>query len=441
MQVTAEGRAPAFDRAVWVRRVYSLALYLAVPWLVGRLLWRGLSSGRGAMGLRERFGYVAESAPDSRPLWLHAVSVGEINAAVPLIQLIRAAEPGLPLLVTTTTPSGREAAAGRLGHGVTIAFFPFDLPGAVRRFVARVRPRLLVLIETELWPNLIAECGRRKVPILLANARLSAKSARGYRVAGSLTRHMLTSIALIAAQARDDASRFLALGAVPEAVRVTGNLKFDVRVVPSLAEESQALRRRLGPERAVWVAGSTREGEEAIVLDAFARVRGHFEDALLVLAPRHPERCDAVADLCRARRYAVRRHSAAGAGTGSEDVYLLDTLGELARFYAAADVAFVGGSLVKHGGQNLLEPASCGKPIVAGPHTYNFASVAALLADAGALTVVHDADELAAVVSALLGDGNRRFEMGEAARAVFRSNRGASTEVLMLVRQLLGRRP
>jgi 3-deoxy-D-manno-octulosonic-acid transferase len=286
---------------------------------------------------------------------------------------------------------------------------------------------------------LIAECGRRRIPILVANARLSSKSARGYRMLGPLTRRMLAAITLIAAQAREDGRRFVTLGAAPEAVRITGNLKFDVRVVPSLGEESQALRRRLGPERPVWVAGSTREGEELIVLEAFAQIRAHFADALLILAPRHPDRCDAIEDLCRARRFNVCRHSASGAAAVSADVYLLDTLGELARFYSAADVAFVGGSLVKSGGQNPLEPASCGKPIVVGPHTYNFASVVALLSAAGALTVVHDAAQLGQAVGGLLKDGNRRFQMGEAARAVFLRNRGASAEVLALVRQLLAR--
>jgi 3-deoxy-D-manno-octulosonic-acid transferase len=419
-----------------LRLLYLLAVYLAVPVVSLLFLWRGLRDRSYWHHFAERFGGGAPPRPDG--VWLHAVSVGEVQACAALVSALQQRHPQLPLTVTTFTPTGAARARALFGDRAQVRYLPFDLPGAVRRFFERVQPRLAVVFETELWPNLYRECGRRRVPLVLASARLSARSVDRYRRLGALFRDTLAHAAVVAAQGEADAARFAALGANPAGTHVTGNLKFDFELPPETRARGAQLRERYAPDRPLWVAGSTHGGEEQAVLEAQRRVRTAQPRALLVLAPRHPPRFAEVAEwLAQSGRRCARRSRPAGADAGECEVLLLDTLGELLDFYAAADVAFVGGSLVPIGGHNLLEPAALGVPILTGPHTFNGADIASLLIARGAAEVVNDAAQLAARLEALLADSSARARMGEAGRASVAGNRGALTKLLALIEPLL----
>jgi 3-deoxy-D-manno-octulosonic-acid transferase len=412
------------------RRLYTLLVALLIGPALLRLLWRSRRAPAYRQRWRERL--AAEHEPPQRAdVWLHAVSVGEAQAAVPLLRHLLGA--GLRVLVTTTTPTGAAHLHGQLGDAVQHRYTPFDLPGIQRRFLDRVQPRLLLVMETEIWPNMLAACAGRAVPVMLINARLSARSARGYARLGRFGAQTLRGFACIAAQSAADAERFLALGVASERVTVTGSIKFDVEPPASVTDRAEVLRRAWGNDRPVWVAASTREGEEEQLLDAHARVLRQLPSALLVLVPRHPERFQRVAGLVERRGWALARRSLSqrcGAGTG---VYLGDSMGELALFYAAADVAYVGGSLVPTGGHNLLEPAAAGLPVLAGPHTFNFAEVDRLLRERGVLQQVADAEELAQWLVRWLGDAAERARIGEQGRRVIEQNRGALARIIALV--------
>jgi len=425
-----------------LRLLYLLAVYLAAPLVSVVFLWRGLRDRSYRDHFSERFGFGAPLPPQG--VWLHAVSVGEVQACAPLVSALFRQYPALPLTVTTFTPTGAARARALFGNMAQVRYVPFDLPGAVRRFFARVQPRLAVVFETELWPNLYRECGRRRVPLVLASARISARSAGRYRRLGALFRETLSQTAVVAAQGPKDAERFRALGADPASTYVTGNIKFDFELPADIADRGARLRAQYAPDRPLWVAGSTHAGEEQAVLEAQQRVWAGRAGALLVLAPRHPPRFEEVAQALRAAgvRF-VRRSEAAGVTAAAEPedaipaVLLLDTLGELLDFYAAADLAFVGGSLVPVGGHNLLEPAALGVPILTGPNNFNSEEIARLLIARGAAEVVHNATELAARVSALLADPAACARMGAAGRASVDSNRGALAKLLALIEPLL----
>jgi 3-deoxy-D-manno-octulosonic-acid transferase len=346
--------------------------------------------------------------------------------------------PHLPLTVTTFTPTGTARARALFGNVAQVRYLPYDLPGAVRRFFARVQPRLAVIFETELWPNLYRECGRRRVPLVLASARVSERSVGRYRRLGALFRATLSEAAVVAAQAAADAERFRALGADPASTHVTGNLKFDFELPPGTLERGARLREQYAPQRPLWVAGSTHGGaEEDALIEAQRRVRAEHPGALLVLAPRHPQRFSEVAGaLSRAGVLFALRTEAAAAPPGCE-VLLLDTLGELLDFYAAADLAFVGGSLVPAGGHNLLEPAALGVPILTGPHNTNGEEIARLLIARGAAEVVPDAAGLGERASALLAHPAVRARIGAAGRDSVEDNRGALGKLLGLIEPLL----
>ena len=421
-----------------MRLLYLLALYLTVPLVSLLFLWRGLRDRSYWRDFSERFGYGARQTPGG--VWLHAVSVGEVQACAPLVSALARRHPQLPLTVTTFTPTGAARARALFGNVAQVRYLPFDLPGAVRRFLRQVQPRLAVIFETELWPNLYRECGRRRVPLVLASARISQRSVGRYRRLGSLFRQTLSQAAVVAAQAEGDAQRFRALGAAPDSTHVTGNIKFDFELPADIGARAARLRAAYAPQRPLWVAGSTHGGgEEQAVLEAQRRVRATYGAALLVLAPRHPQRFAEVAQLLREAQIPfVRRSEDAGSAAGADcAVLLLDTLGELLDFYAAADVAFVGGSLVPIGGHNLLEPAALGVPILTGPNNFNSEDIARLLLARGAAEVVHDGAELGARVTALLGDAGARERMGEAGRASVDSNRGALGKLLALIEPLL----
>jgi 3-deoxy-D-manno-octulosonic-acid transferase len=420
--------------------LYSLAAYLTVPIVSAVILWRGLRDRAYWRNFAERFGFGPPQAPGG--VWLHAASVGEVQACAPLVSALYRRHPGVPLTVTAFTPTGAARARALFGNLAQVRYLPYDLPDAVRRFFRRVQPRLAVIFETELWPNLYRECGRRRVPLVLASARISARSAGRYRRLGALFGGALSHAVLVAAQGEGDAERFRALGADPGSTHVTGNLKFDFELPEGLAARGARLRAQYASGVPLWVAGSTHAGEEAAALAAHRQVRERHPAALLVLAPRHPARFADVAlelEAC-GMPWASRSQTAAaaeGATAPGLAVLLLDSLGELLDFYAAADLAFVGGSLVPVGGHNLLEPAALGLAVLTGPHTFNAAEVARLLNARGAALTVHDARELGLEVSALLTDASARERIGALARAAVDSNRGALARLLALVEPLL----
>lgn len=403
------------------------------------VLWRGLRDPSYWRGLGERFGQGRPvSAP---PVWLHAVSLGEMSAAAPLLRAIQTRHPQIPLLLTTATPAGRARAESLFGAGADVRFLPYDTPGSVRRFLARIRPRLAIIMETELWPNLYAECERREVPVFLVNARLSARSVARYRRFGALFSGVFTANVQVAAQSAADADRFRSIGAAPSRIHVAGNVKFDLQPAAGIIDRGRILRAAFGAGRPVWIAGSTHAGEEEQLLDAHAQLLIEQPDALLLLVPRHKDRFAAVAELLARRGVRFRRRSEGVAPDASSQVLLVDTVGELTLLYAAADVAFVGGSLVAVGGHNLLEPAALGLPVLTGPHYFNSRDIALLLLERGAALQVADAQELAAVLRRLLKDPAERRRIGATAKEIVASNRGSVARLLELMDQQLADSP
>ncbi len=416
-----------------MRRLYTLLVFLAVPVALAILLLRGLRDRRYWQGLPERFGLGRALDGDRTCIWVHAVSLGEVTAAAPLIVELQRRDPGAPLVLSCATPTGRARARTLFRQGVEVRYLPYDLPGAMRRFLRHIRPRQLIILETELWPNLFHACALQSVPILLASARLSETSVSRYRRCGSLFRELFKQDVMVGAQSAADAARFAAIGANPQRTRVVGNLKFDIDIDAQLRDQGRILRAKLFGARPVWIAGSTHAGEEEQVLAAHDEVRRHLPDALLVLVPRHPPRFDAVAVLLSRRGDLYRRRTADHPASAEQSVFLLDTTGELLSFYAAADVAFVGGSLVPVGGHNLLEPAALGVPVLTGPADFNGRRIAALLTDLGAVRRVTGAHDLALAVSELLADSALRSRLGALGRDAVAANRGSVARVLDLV--------
>jgi len=423
-----------------MRALYDLALLLVAPFLPLRLWWRGRREPGYRRHVGERFGRYASplAASDAPLVWVHAVSLGETRAAYPLVRALEERFPGHRLLVTQMTATGREAAENLYGDRALIAFLPYDFPWAVRRFLARFRPRVGIVMETEVWPNLLRECRRAGVPVLLANARLSERSARGYARVASLAREAFGDIALVGAQAAADAERFRALGA--PRVEITGNLKFDVTLAPGLVARGRAWRERWGP-RPVLLLASSRDGEEALMLDAVAR-RALPAGTLLVIVPRHPQRFDAVAALLDRRGVRYSRRSAEAALPEGTDVLLGDSLGEMTAYYSACDVAMIGGSLLPFGSQNLIEACAAGAAVLLGPSTFNFAQAAELAIAAGAAMQVADADAAIEAARLLLEDRERREAMAAAGLRFTAAHGGATGRTLALVERLLdGTRP
>ena len=414
-----------------MRHFYTFFLCLVLPLALLRLLWRSIKAPAYRRRWKERFA-LFDSLETSDTLWIHAVSVGEVQATIPLVKLLREHYPSLPMVITTTTPTGSQRVRELFGEGVFHVYAPFDLPFMVGRFLDRTRPRLVVLVETEIWPNMLASCRSRNIPTLLANARLSERSARGYARLGGFTQQTFRNIDLIAAQSQADAERFIRLGAESERVEVTGSIKFDIRLPASLNEQAEVTRRLWG-NRPVWVAASTHEGEDEQLLHAHGVIRQQLPGCLLVLVPRHPERFERVAALCEKRGFSLARRSKQQACYGETAVFLGDTMGELPIFLAAADVAFVGGSLVPHGGHNILEPAALGVPVLFGPHMFNFAAISQLLLEKQAAVQVQTSDELADAIVRWLTDASERSRIGENGRRVVEENRGALDRLAALI--------
>jgi 3-deoxy-D-manno-octulosonic-acid transferase len=417
--------------------LWSVASYLLLPYAVANLAWRGLRYPAYWHRWPERFGFVTPLGV-RRSVWVHAVSVGEVRSAAALIDALVERYPQHRVVVTTMTPTGSDQVRDLFGERVSHCYVPFDTPDAVRRFLDRVHPEAAVIAETELWPNLFGECARRHIPLLLVNGRVSQEALRGYLRVPKIARRMLSQADLLCAQTRTDAQRLRNLGAPEGAVKVTGNLKFDVALPARLLHEAQALRAAWSRDRPVWIAASTHAGEERKVLDAFSAVRTHWPDLLLVLVPRHPERFAAVARAVRRRGLiSALRSRTPGPLPERTAVLVGDTMGELQRLYAAADVAFVGGSLVPKGGQNVLEPAAVAVPVIFGPHMFHFEEIAAMAIERGAARQVHDAAELAAAVELYLEQPHLRRAAGAAARTLVTDNRGALARTLEHMEQAL----
>ena len=420
-----------------LRLLYSALLYVVAPLAFVATALRGLRDPSYRDRLSERFGFTqARLAAPS--IWIHAVSVGEVQAAAALVRALSARYPQHPILMTTATPTGAQRVQALFGESVRHAYLPYDLPGAVRRFLDRTAPLLAIVMEREIWPNLFRACAARRIPILLASARISDRSGRRHLRFAGLFREALAHDVTIAAQTAADAERFRAIGAPAAAVHVTGNVKFDLEVPEDVRRAGAHIRVEFA-HRPVWVAGSTHEREEDIVLDAHERVRAARNDALLLLVPRHPNRFDAVKAWLRSRNVRFVARSTREAVAADTSVLLVDTLGELLSFYSAANVAFVGGSLVPVGGHNLLEPAALNRPIIVGPHTFNAADIAQDFLQCGAAVQVATAAELGAAVLDLLTNAARRDRMIASAHAILQINRGALARLLMLIEKLLRR--
>jgi 3-deoxy-D-manno-octulosonic-acid transferase len=411
-----------------LRLLYSFLIRCAAPVAFAVVLWRGFRDRSYWQGLGERFGLGARLAgakDGAGSIWLHAVSLGEVTAAAPLIRGIQARHPHIPLVITTATPAGRARAAALFGGSVDIRYLPYDTPASVRRFFARAQPRLAVILETELWPNLFERCRIAGIPLLLVNARLSSKSVSRYRwldkIFGGLVRGVFSEKVFVAAQSAADLERFRAIGASQIQSSVAGNIKFDLQLDAQAQQQGLALRKTF--ERPVWIAGSTHAGEDEQVLTAHAAL----------LAPRHKDRFAAVAALIDSRGLAYMRRSSGAAPTAETGVLLVDTLGELSMLYAAADVAFVGGSLVPIGGHNLLEPAALGVPVLTGPSHFNSKEVAQLLLQCGAALEVADARELASALLRWLGNAPERQRIGTLGMDLIAANRGSVSRLLGLI--------
>ena len=421
-----------------VRFLYSVMFYCLLPVIALRLLWRGLKSPNYFRRWSERLGFCHKSNVDIPTIWLHAVSVGETLSAVPLVRALQEKSPDHKLFITCMTPTGSDRVLSIFGDSVEHSYAPYDLPDAVARFLSRVKPKVLIIMETELWPNTIAACKQRGIPVIVANARLSEKSAQGYQRISSMVRPMLKSLHTVAAQHTDDAERFHGLGLPASASVVTGNIKFDLHLDEGFRAKAVQLNEdwRGSANRPILLAASTHKGEDELILAAFAKIKMQVKSLLLVVVPRHPERFNSVAQLCQKTGFTTVRRSH-NVSTADADILIGDSMGELMAFYGASDLAFVGGSLVPTGGHNVIEPASLGVPVLTGPHLFNFSEASELLTEGGGMLVCQDSDELAAQCTLLLQDVNARQAMSASARQVAEANRGALDRLLAVIEPII----
>lgn len=414
-----------------LRFFYTLVFIIALPVVFYRLWIKDKKVPGYRIRWPERFG-IYPAPTETRPVvWVHAVSVGEVVAATPVIRrLLESGE--VAVMVTTMTPTGSTRVAETFGQQVLHVYAPYDLPWTVAAFLRRTRPVLAIIMETELWPNMLHECARQKLPAVLANARMSARSARRYGRFARATRQLLDCLSHVAVQNDEDGQRFLDLGLAPHKLTVTGSVKFDITISPALRNSVAELRASYGATRPIFIAASTHDGEDSILLDAFVQVLTIEPTALLILVPRHPERFDEVYELSRARFSTCRRSS--GQCPGGTQVIVGDTMGEMMLLYGCADIAFVGGSLIERGGHNMIEPACWGLPIICGPHTFNFADISKRLTQVGGMVTVTDAGSLAAQVLDWLQKPQERQLVGLKAQQFAEQNRGAVERLMEIVR-------
>ncbi|MDN6319358.1 MAG: lipid IV(A) 3-deoxy-D-manno-octulosonic acid transferase [Marinobacter sp.] len=406
--------------------IYSQLIRLALPFILLRLWWQGRQAPELRVNWQQRLGFVPRIS--GTVVWVHAVSVGETIAAAPMVRRLRARNPGITILMTAMTDTGLAQAMKMFGDQVHYAYAPYDTPGSIRRFLNRANPNILVIMETEIWPNMIRQSRSRRVPVFLINARLSEHSARGYERIKSLAAPIMRSISWVAAQAEKDAERFRRIGVAASKVAVTGSVKFDVDIPDLVLKASQQLKASLS-DRPVWIAGSTHEGEDDQLLAAHRKLLNNHPNALLIIVPRHPERFESVADKIIRQGFSLARRSGDETLVGAE-VYLGDTMGELMMLYGASDVAFVGGSLIERGGHNPLEPAGWGIPVISGPNVFNFETIYQRLRDDRGVVIVEGVDELYQHLSTLFDDDDERRASGQRALSVVNKNRGALDRVV-----------
>lgn len=419
-----------------MRALYSFLFYLLVPFILCRLLWRSIKAPAYRHRWHERLAYYPKQHAQG-VIWFHAVSVGEAEALFPLIRKIQILHPDARLLITTTTPTGSARVKAVLQRTVEHVYLPYDTPGAVSRFMRCFKPSIAVIVETEIWPNLFACCGRNGVPLYIINARLSEKSARGYQKIPSLVRPALGQVKLIAAQTQDDADRFIAIGAEKQQVVVAGNIKFDIDIADETVEQGLQLKRNLFKSRFVWIIASTHKDEEAIFLDIYKQAKQQIPELLLVLVPRHPERFSEVERLCKLQQLSVVTRTSGDDCHQDNDVYLADTMGELKMLYASADVAFVGGSMVPVGGHNVLEPAAVGVPVLFGPFMANFKEIAGGILRHDAAIQCQNKDDIVRAVYAIYGDAAYRAALIEKAKVFVYQNRGAKARLSEMLDQTI----
>jgi len=422
-----------------LKLLYTTLFTLGIPLLILRLLWRGLRSPAYWHRWSERFGANPKLSTDKAVIWIHAVSVGEVEASRPLVKALQSEYADHQILITTMTPTGSARVKLLFSDTVAHCYLPYDLPFAIRRFLNNSHPQFAVIMETEIWPNLISSCHQRNIPLVLANARLSERSAKGYARVSSFTKSILQKLTIIASQSIDDKKRFQQLGADNQNVHIIGNLKYEISLPASLKEQASAMRTMWHSNRPVLVAASTHEGEEEMVLNAARQIRSQFPDLLLIIVPRHPERFDRVAALAQRSGVKTLRRSEHRPCSSDVQVLVIDTMGELPLFYAASDIAFVGGSLVPHGGHNLLEPAILGRAVITGPHFFNFNDITKQFIKAQAAIQVLDTKELAETSIRLFKDSQQRAEMGEAGLQLVANSQGASSRLVNLIKHHITR--
>ncbi|AMO57935.1 3-deoxy-D-manno-octulosonic acid transferase [Endozoicomonas montiporae] len=427
------------------RFFYSTLLYLATPLVMLRMFLRGRKAPAYRQRWRERFGFFPALPQDKPVIWVHSVSVGETIASAPLVTELLERYPRHRILITTMTPTGSDRVKALYNHligdRIEHVYCPYDLPDAQMRFFNRVRPELALMIDTELWPNTIAACHKRNIPVVIVNARLSERSARGYARLKGLVSTMLKQTTMVACQNKDDGERFIQLGLPEQQLDITGSVKFDLSVSPELKEAGKQLKERwsaeLGYTPLVITAASTHEGEDQPILDAFNQLQANHKNLLLILVPRHPERFDPVFELAVNNQCHVVRRSEQQPLSPSTQVLLGDTMGEMMTFFAASDIAFVGGSLIERGGHNMLEPAVLGLPVLSGPHVFNFQDISDSLVKAGGMQLVDSAEQLADSIDRLMTDKQHYQTMSDSAAEFVASNRGALQRTLTLIGQQL----
>ena len=413
--------------------LYRFALYCLVPFVWVKLFLRILKAPDYKDRIGQRFGFISEKI-DHGGFWIHAVSVGEVTAAVPLVKYLIATWPEKPVTVTTMTTTGAERVRKTLGDQVTHCYLPYDYPGAVKRFLEKVNPSLGLVMETEIWPNLISRCDKSNIPLIYCNVRLSERSFKGYQRFRHLFVSVLSKIDKFAVQSQPDAHRLMLLGAPEASVAITGSMKFDIQMPASVEEAGQSVRRQIGLQRPTIVAASTHQGEEPQLLETYQKIIEQIDDALLVIVPRHPERFAEVYELCVKKGYSVTRRTVlSGELDVDTNILIVDVMGELPVFISAGDVTFMGGSLMPVGGHNLLEAASLCRPVVFGPHMFNFSEISEMFLEQGAGLQVQDADELASVLIKLLNDANARDQLGKQGEKLVEQNRGALQKVIEMI--------
>lgn len=424
------------------RGLYSTVSYLATPFALARLAVKSRSNSGYRSHLSERFGLVSKSyqtqVQGQSHVHFHAVSVGETLAAVPMVRSLAEANKDWSFSVSVTTPTGRDQAEKHLSGIADICFLPFDLPGSVKRFLNRIDPDILVMVETELWPNLIAQCHSKHIPTLLMNARMSEKSAVSYQRMSAVTRPMMAQLDLVLAQFESDAKRFIELGCVADKVFCAGNVKFDIQLTPELKQSAEKFRGIWQLQnRKVWIAASTHPGEEVQLLKLHKELLGQFSNLLMILVPRHPERRTEVQQIAQDLTLSTALRSQSRDSDIPPQVLIVDTLGELNLFYGLADIAFVGGSLVPHGGHNPIEPALWELPILTGSHCHNFSQITGQLVQAGSLVQCQDADQLLIELRGLLRDESTQTIRGGKSSSVLTSNQGSLARQQRYIETLL----